>query len=73
VTTAATGFAFVDIKLAVDDFQPDLENAPRLLVEGSGHGAIANWSFGRVLRLAPEGTPSRCRHGCSAATSRRPR
>jgi hypothetical protein len=53
VTTAATGFAFVDIKLAVDDFQPDLENARRLLVEGSGHGAIANWSFGRVLSLAP--------------------
>ena len=53
VTTAATGFAFVDIKLVVDDALPDLENARRLLVDGSGRGAIQNWSFGRVLPLSP--------------------
>src|SRR5262245_17971780 len=45
VTTAATGFAFVDIKLVVDDALPDLENARRLLVDSSGRGAIQNWSF----------------------------
>jgi hypothetical protein len=53
VTTAATGFAFVDIKLVFDNALPDLENARRLLVDSSGRGAIQNWSFGRVLPLSP--------------------
>lgn len=54
VTTAAAGLAFVDIKLAIDGAAPDPSNARRLVVDApAGVGAIANWSFGRVLSLPP--------------------